>query len=71
MITGTLESMTRPEAEERLRALGANPASGVSKRTHAVVAGVSPGTKLARAQELGVRVLVEPEFLAELAAAGG
>ena len=71
VITGTLDSMTRPEAEERLRALGANPASGVSKRTHALVAGASPGTKLAKAQDLGVRVLDEEQFLAELEAAGG
>jgi DNA ligase (NAD+) len=63
--------MTRPEAEERIRALGGTPGSSVSKRTHTVIAGASPGTKLAHAQELGVRVIDEWGFLDELAAAGG
>jgi DNA ligase (NAD+) len=71
VLTGTLASMTRPQAEARVRALGGTPASSVSKKTHAVIAGASPGTKLARAQELGVRVVDEATFLAELAAAGG
>jgi DNA ligase (NAD+) len=71
VLTGSMERLTRPEAEERIRALGGSPSSSVSKRTHTVVAGASPGTKLARAQELGVRVLDEPAFLDELAAAGG
>jgi DNA ligase (NAD+) len=70
LLTGTLDSLTRPQAEERIRALGGTPGSSVSKRTHAVVAGASPGSKLARAQELGVRVLDEQAFLDELAAAG-
>ncbi|MDQ6856206.1 MAG: NAD-dependent DNA ligase LigA [Candidatus Dormibacteraeota bacterium] len=71
VLTGAMETLTRPEAEERIRALGGSPSSSVSKRTHTVVAGASPGTKLARAQELGVRVLDEQAFLDELAAAGG
>jgi DNA ligase (NAD+) len=71
VLTGALESMTRPEAEERIGALGGTPGSSVSKRTHTVIAGASPGTKLARAQELGVRVIDERGFLDELAAAGG
>ena len=71
VLTGTLDSMTRPQAEARIRGLGGTPASSVSKRTHAVIAGASPGTKLAKAQELGVRVLDEAAFLAELASAGG
>jgi DNA ligase (NAD+) len=71
VLTGAMESLTRPEAEERIRGLGGSPASSVSKRTHTVVAGASPGTKLARAQELGVRVIDEQAFLDELAAAGG
>jgi DNA ligase (NAD+) len=58
-------------AEERIGALGGTPGSSVSKRTHTVIAGASPGTKLARAQELGVRVIDERGFLDELAAAGG
>jgi DNA ligase (NAD+) len=71
VLTGALESMTRPEAEERIRGLGGTPASSVSKRTHTVIAGSAAGTKLARAQELGVRVIDEQVFLDELTAAEG
>jgi DNA ligase (NAD+) len=71
VLTGTLESMTRAEAEARIRAIGGTPASSVSRKTHAVIAGAAPGTKLARAQELGVRVVDEPTFIQELSAAGG
>jgi len=71
VLTGSMETVTRPDAEERIRALGASPGSSVSKRTHTVVAGASPGSKLARAQELGIRVIDEQTFLDELTAAGG
>jgi DNA ligase (NAD+) len=71
VLTGSMETLTRPDAEERIRALGASPGTSVSKRTHTVVAGASPGSKLARAQELGVRVIDEQTFLDELTAAGG
>ena len=70
VLTGTLETMTRADAEARIRRLGGTPASSVSKKTHTVVAGASAGTKLARANELGVRVIDEPAFLQELDAAG-
>ncbi len=71
VLTGSMDTLTRPEAEERIRQLGGSPSSSVSKRTHTVVAGASPGTKLARAQELGVRIIDEQAFLDELTAAGG
>jgi DNA ligase (NAD+) len=66
VITGSLESMTRSEAEERVRQLGGNPSSSVSRKTHAVVAGPGAGSKLEKAQRLGIRVIDEERFLAEL-----
>lgn len=62
VITGTLASMSREEAKERLRALGAHVADSVSKKTTAVVAGDSAGSKLEKARALGVDVLTEKEF---------
>lgn len=63
VLTGTMESMSRDEAKEKLRALGADVSSSVSKNTFATVAGEEAGSKLDRAQELGVSVLSEKEFL--------
>jgi DNA ligase (NAD+) len=63
VLTGTLESMTREEASERLMALGAKVTGSVSKKTTAVIAGESPGSKLAKAEKLGVPALDEGQFL--------
>ena len=70
MLTGTLEVMSRDVAKEKLEALGAKVAGSVSARTHCVVAGPGAGSKLAKATELGVRVLDEEAFLAELKGMG-
>ncbi len=68
VLTGSLESMTRDEGKERLQALGAKVAGSVSKKTAAVVAGEAAGSKLAKAQSLGVEVLDEAAFLERLGA---
>ncbi|MFW5453715.1 NAD-dependent DNA ligase LigA [Thioalkalivibrio sulfidiphilus] len=64
VLTGALESMTREEAGERLMALGAKVSGSVSKKTTAVIVGEAAGSKLAKAEKLGVPVLGEAEFLA-------
>jgi DNA ligase (NAD+) len=71
VITGTLGGLGRTDAEARIRALGGNPTSSVSRKTHTVVAGASPGSKLEKAERLDVRVIDEAQFVAELSAAEG
>ncbi len=66
VITGTLPTLSREDAKERLEAAGAKVAGSVSKKTHYVVAGEEAGSKLAKAQELGVPVLDEAGMLALL-----
>ncbi|MFC2077549.1 NAD-dependent DNA ligase LigA [Candidatus Bipolaricaulota bacterium] len=66
VLTGTLESMTRQEAGERVKALGGSVSSSVSGKIDFVVIGEHPGSKAARAEELGVEMLSEQAFLALL-----
>jgi DNA ligase (NAD+) len=66
--TGTLESLTRDQAEEAIIAAGGKAASSVSKNTAFVLAGASAGSKLAKAESLGVGVISEAEFLKRLKA---
>ncbi len=67
VLTGTLDSMTRDEAKAALEDLGARVSGSVSGGTDAVIAGPGAGSKLARARDLGVRVLDEAALLALLA----
>ncbi len=66
VVTGTLLTLTREEAEERVRELGGSATAGVSRKTDYVVVGENPGSKAQKAQELGTKTLTEEEFLALL-----
>jgi len=63
VLTGTLETMSREEAKEKIRSLGGEMRESVSKNTDFVVAGDKAGEKLDKANELGVKVLNEEEFI--------
>ena len=62
MNAGTLETMTRDEAKQKLQALGAKVSGSVSSKTTALVAGEKAGSKLTKAQDLGVPVLSESQL---------
>lgn len=64
VVTGTLASMSREEAEAKIREFGGKASGSVSIKTDFVLAGTSPGSKYARAQKLGVKIIDEKEFLA-------
>nr|WP_052365231.1 NAD-dependent DNA ligase LigA [Halotalea alkalilenta] len=66
VLTGSLEEMSRDQARDRLIELGAKVSGSVSKKTRCVVAGPGAGSKLAKAEELGVEVIDEQAFLARL-----
>ncbi|MGB1261583.1 MAG: NAD-dependent DNA ligase LigA [Cognaticolwellia sp.] len=66
VLTGTLSQMARNDAKAALQALGAKVSGSVSAKTHYLVAGEKAGSKLLKAQELGVRVLTEDEMIALL-----
>jgi DNA ligase (NAD+) len=66
VFTGTLQSSSRREGEAKLKALGGTVKDSVTRKTSYMVVGAEPGSKLARARELGVRLLTEDDFLTML-----
>lgn len=66
VLTGKLEQMGRNEAKEKIEALGGNVAGSVSKKTHLVIAGEDAGSKLTKAESLGIEVWNEERMLEEL-----
>jgi DNA ligase (NAD+) len=71
VITGTLQNMERSEAEKTIKELGGKAASVVSKKTNYLVFGENPGSKLAKARELGITLIDEAQFLDMLKAISG
>jgi DNA ligase (NAD+) len=73
VLTGTLPSLTREEATEKIEAAGGKVSGSVSRKTDFVLAGAEAGSKLEKAQQLGVRILTEEDFLKMIAGeyAGG
>jgi DNA ligase (NAD+) len=68
VVTGTLPGLSRTDAEALVRRNGGSVSGSVSKKTSFVLAGENPGSKLAKAEELGVEVIDEPEFLRRVSA---
>ncbi len=63
VITGTLDSMTRTEAQKKIRLIGGHPSTSVSQQTDYLVVGENPSSKLEKAKKLGVKIIKEKEFL--------
>jgi len=63
VFTGGLETMTRGEAEDKVRKLGGDASSSVSRETDYVIAGSEPGSKFDKAQKLGIKIISEQDFL--------
>jgi DNA ligase (NAD+) len=70
VITGSLESMSREEAKERIRNLGGDASESVGNKTDYLVAGSEPGSKYEKAKKLGVKIIGEREFLEIIGARG-
>ena len=70
VVTGSLTQFSREEIQEKLEALGAKASGSVSKRTDYVIAGEKAGSKLTKAQQLGVPILTEAEFLKMISSGG-
>jgi len=71
VLTGKLESFSRPEAEAKIKALGGKAGSDVTRKTSYVVVGADPGSKLTKAEKLGTKTLSEAQFLEKLDKAVG
>jgi DNA ligase (NAD+) len=71
VFTGNLERFTRDEAERLVESLGGRTSSSVSRKTDYVISGPGAGSKLKKAQELGIRLLTEEEFLRLVGGGGG
>ena len=63
VLTGTLKTMSRDEAKEKIRALGGEISESVSKKTSYVVVGEEPGSKYGKAKQLGIKIINERKFL--------
>ena len=63
VLTGALQTMSRDEAKDEIKARGGHAAGSVSKKTDLVVAGEGAGSKLKKARELGIKIIDEEEFL--------